>query len=302
MKRVNFLAAVLFTAFLITGWQRPSRAGEQVQAAPAPRTGFDVLYAAAVDATQKKNWLEASHFINDALRLLGDSEHPNKRVAQLLQASTAHEYKKENTLHTAAELLRLKNWAAAETAFGEAAELWGKTDTIERGLAVLQAGAIEENKHLKRALEQMKQKDFDGAIASLEQARRGLGEMAFIAQKKAEAEEARTIVLKIAQSKQFAQNGEWDNARGVLDEIEEFRPRYPEIAAVRTEFDKQAREARFRALFAAAQEELAQGNDDPPQAHQADDDPELKERLVKAIQSQKRALQNAGDKKKTEEF
>lgn len=302
MKRVNLLAWVLFTAFLTAGAQRRVHAGEQVPASPAPRTGFDVLYMAAVDATQKKNWLEASNFISDALRLLGDSEHPNKRVAQLLQQSTAHEYKKENTLYTAAELLRLKNWAAAEMAYGEAAELWGKTEAIERGVSALQAGAIEENKHLKRALEQMKQKDYNGAMASLEQARRGLGEMAFIAQKQAEAQQAQTVVQKIAQSKQFAQNGEWDNARGVLDEIEEFRARYPEIAVARTEFEKQARDARFRALFAAAQEELAQGNDDPPQAHQADDDPELKERLVKAIQTQRRALQNAGDKKKTEEF
>jgi hypothetical protein len=298
MHRRYLLISFLLAAVFANG---PALSGETTAPAPA-RTGFDVLYAAAVDATQKKNWLEASNFINDALRLLGDSEHPNKRVAQLLQTAAAHEYKKENVLYTANELLRLRNWAGAEAAFGEAVGLWGMTDAIQRGLATLQAGAIEDNKHLQRAINLIKQKEYDGALLALDQAQLGLGEMAFIVQKRAETQQAREVSEKLARAKLHTQQGEWDAARNIYGELEPLHNQFPDVAAARAEFDKLAREARFRSLLAAAQEELAQGNDDPPQASQADDDPELKERLVKAIQSQRRALQNNGAKKKAEEF
>jgi len=265
-----------------------------------PRTGFDVLYQAGIDASQNQRWLEASTLLNDALSLLGDRENANKRVAQSLKVVADHEYKKQNTLHTANELLRLKRWAHAEAAFLEAEKLSGPTAVIQKGIAAAQQGAIQENEFLRRALTQSKAAEFEAALASLDQARLALGEMAYIQARREEVERNRDVAAKLGEARAHAALGDLEAARNAVLAALERGGKTPEIETARVEIEKSVRELRFKQLFSAAQQELAQGNDDPPQAHEADDDPELKERLVKAIQNQRRALQNG--KKKEGDF
>lgn len=293
LPRLSFLALLPFLILLAA----PARAAEPD--AP-PRTGFDILYQAGIDASQQKRWLEASTLLSDALTLLGDREHANKRVAQSLKEAADHEYKKQNTLHTANELLRLKRWAHAEAAFLEAEKMTGSTAVIKKGIEAAQQGAVQESEFLQRAAAQLKAAEFDAALASLEQARVTLGEMAYIQARREDTEKARDVALRLGEARAHAALGDLEAARNSVLAALERGGKTPEIEKARAEIEISVREMRFKQLFSAAQQELVQGNDDPPQAHEADDDPELKERLLKAIQNQRRALQNGG--KKTEDF
>lgn len=288
LPRVSRIAIVAFVLFAYSSQSAETEA--------PPRTGFDVLYQAGIEASQHERWLEASTLLNDALILLGDREHANKRVAQSLKEAADHEYKKQNTLHTANELLRLKRWAHAEAAFLEAEKLSGTTAVVQKGIAAAQQGAIQDNEFLRHALAQLKAAEFEPALASLDQARLALGEMAFIQARRAEIERNRDVATKLAEARVHAAQGDLEAARNAVLAAIDRGGKTPEIEMARVEIEKSVRELRFKQLFSAAQQELAQGNDDPPQAHEADDDPELKERLVKAIQNQRRALQNAAKK------
>jgi len=293
LPRTSCVALIVLLIFISV----PVRAAE---AEAPPRTGFDILYQAGIDASQQKRWLEASTLLADALALLGDREHANKRVAQSLKEAADHEYKKQNTLHTANELLRLKRWAHAEAAFLEAEKLAGSTAIIKKGIEAAQQGAVQESEFLQRAAAQLKAGEYEPALASLEQARLTLGEMAYIQARREDTEKARDVSLRLGEARAHAALGDLESARNSVLAALERGGKTPEIEKARAEIEVSVRELRFKQLFSAAQQELVQGNDDPPQAHEADDDPELKERLLKAIQNQRRALQN--EVKKTGDF
>lgn len=290
LLRLSFVALFAFLVLAVSS----SRAAE---ADAPPRTGFDILYNAGIEASQQKRWLEASSILSDALSLLGDREHANKRVAQSLKEAADYEYKKQNTLHTANELLRLKRWAHAEAAFLEAEKLAGSTAAIKKGIEATQRGAVQECEFLQQAAAQLKASEYDAALASLEQARLTLGDMAYIQARRDETERNRDVAQRLGEARAMAALGDLESARNAVIAAIERGGKTPEIEKARVEIELSVREIRFKRLFSAAQQELAQGNDDPPQAHEADDDPELKERLVKAISNQRRALQQNGEKK-----
>jgi len=138
----SFTVAILVLAFLL-----PSGASLQAaEAGPAAdeakaKSDFEAAYEAGAAAAIGKKWAEAAKHFETALKALGDLPHPKKPVARVLLDKARNMAKREEALDTAAELLKLKQWAEAEAAYRKAAETLGETEVIKAGIAAAQAGA-----------------------------------------------------------------------------------------------------------------------------------------------------------------
>ncbi|HYF50263.1 MAG TPA: hypothetical protein VEJ63_12710 [Planctomycetota bacterium] len=111
---------------------------------PEAKAAFEAAYAAGGTAVAEKKWAVAAVKFEEALKAIGDADHANKAVAKVLLDKAKDMAKKQEGLHTADELLRLKQWAEAEAAYKKAAETLGESDEIKKGIAAAQAGAAAE--------------------------------------------------------------------------------------------------------------------------------------------------------------
>lgn len=133
MFRIAVLSLLLSTSVLFAA-----------DASAEAKAAFDKAYEAGGTAIAEKKWPVAAAKFEEALKAIGDADHPSKPVATALLAKAREMAKKEEGLHVANELLRLKQWSEAEAAYKKAAEALGETDEIKKGIAAAQAGAQAE--------------------------------------------------------------------------------------------------------------------------------------------------------------
>ena len=138
--RQCLVSATLVLAVLAAGARSAEPAADEAKA----KAAFEAAYEAGTAAGIEKKWAEAEKQFDAALKALGDLPHAKKAVAQALRAKSRDMLKQDAALATAAELLRLKQWAEAEAAYRKAADVLGETDAVKAGIAAAQAGAKAE--------------------------------------------------------------------------------------------------------------------------------------------------------------
>ncbi len=133
----------LWTASAITLLLAAAAGGAFGEEAKA-RTEFEVAYEAGAVAASEKKWDVAEKKFDEALKAIGEADHPKKAVAKLLLDKAREQNKQQNATLVADELLKLKQWAEAEAAYRKAAETLGENEAIKKGIAAAQAGLKAE--------------------------------------------------------------------------------------------------------------------------------------------------------------
>jgi hypothetical protein len=105
---------------------------------------FEITFAAAKSAVIEKKWDLAQQTLEKAIKDLGGFPHADKAVAQVLLEKAKTQLRNVELLHTADELLKLKQWAEAEAAYRKAGEIIGETDAVTKGIAAAQLGRQAE--------------------------------------------------------------------------------------------------------------------------------------------------------------
>jgi tetratricopeptide (TPR) repeat protein len=117
-------------------------------AALKARADFETAYKAALEAIAKEDWEAAEVTLAAAQKALGDRPHADKELAERLLAKArkivGEKREVTTTLKAADELLRLRQWAEAESLYKRARDLGADKTAVEKGLAAAQAGLKQE--------------------------------------------------------------------------------------------------------------------------------------------------------------
>lgn len=213
MIRTTALALLLSVAPLSSFAAEPaptaSAAPISAQAAADGRKSFEANYEAGTAAVQEKKWGVARQKLAQALKDLGDQDHPNKTSAQVLFSKADRIVVKDDMMYTAKELLRLKQWVEAEEAFRKVAEIIGETEDLRKGVLAARAGLEAESEPLHAANELLRARKWTEAQAAYKTASETLGTIRAVqegfntAQAAAEAEQLLHRAPDLLQHKQW---------------------------------------------------------------------------------------------------
>ena len=179
------------------------------QAAAEARKSFEANYDAGTAAVLEKKWTVARLKLAQALKDLGEQDHPNKTSAQVLLNKADRIVVKDDMMYTAKELLRLKQWVEAEEAFRKVAEIIGETDELRNGVLAARAGLETESAPLKAANDLLRARKWTEAQAAYKTASETLGTIRAVqegfntAQAGAEAEQLLHRAPELLQRKQW---------------------------------------------------------------------------------------------------
>lgn len=174
------------------------------------RKAFEAAYELGAAAVAEKKWPVARQRLVQALKALGELDHPNKTAAQVLLDKANRIVLKDDMLYTAQELLRLKQWVESEEAFRKVAEITGETDTLRKGVMAARAGLEADNESLKNANELLRQRKYTEAAAAYRAAAEVMGNVRAVqegfnaAQAGVEAEQLLRRAPELLQQKHFA--------------------------------------------------------------------------------------------------